>query len=131
MPVTLVHHGTGSNFPVLRYAGVLLMYAEAANELDMRDIARKAINKVRQRPSVDMPPLKVSETNTQKEMFKAIVHERRVELAFEYQRYNDLRRWGLAKKFLGPLGYTERNRYFPLPQQEIDVNPNLEQRPGW
>jgi hypothetical protein len=64
-------------------------------------------------------------------MFNAIVHERRVELAFEQHRFDDLKRWGLADAVLAPLGYTSRNRYFPLPQLELDVNPNLEQISGW
>ncbi len=65
-------------------------------------------------------------------VFDAIVHERRVELAFEYHRYNDLRRWGLAEEVLGPLGYiAPRNEYMPLPQAEVDTNPNLVQNPNW
>lgn len=131
VPVRIINQGSGTNFPVIRYAGVLLMYAEAANDLGKIKIARDYVDSVRMRPSVDMPPLKVSKTNTKEKMFDAIVHERRVELAFEFQRYNDLRRWGLAQKVLGPLGYTKRDRYFPLPQNEIDVNPKLKQRPGW
>jgi hypothetical protein len=107
------------------------MYAEAANELSMLDEARDAINMVRQRPSVNMPALTIAETDTKEKMFNAIVHERRVELAFEQHRYDDLRRWGLAESVLGSLGYTSRHRYFPLPQLELDVNPNLEQIDGW
>lgn len=131
VPVLLVNHGTGTNFPIIRYAGVLLMYAEAANELGQTDQAREAVNEVRQRPSVGMPKLTVTQTDSKEKMFKAIVHERRVELAFEYQRFNDLRRWGLAKEVLGKSGYTDRNRYFPLPQEELDVNPKLVQEDGW
>jgi hypothetical protein len=107
------------------------MYAEAANEEGLLDEARDAVNEVRQRSSVSMPPLKVEETNTKEKMFESIVHERRVELAFEYHRFNDLRRWGLAEEVLGNNGYTERNRYFPLPQEELDTNPQLVQRDGW
>jgi hypothetical protein len=107
------------------------MYAEAANELSMFDEARDAINQVRQRPSVNMPALTVEQTDSKDETFKAIVHERRVELAFEQHRYDDLKRWGLADSVLAPLGYTARNRYFPLPQLELDVNPNLKQLSGW
>jgi hypothetical protein len=130
VPILLTNNG-GTNFPVIRYADVLLMYAEAANELDLRDKARDAVNEVRQRPSVGMPKLTVAQTDTKQKMFDAIVHERRVELAFEYHRYNDLRRWGLAQKYLGPNGYTDRDRYLPLPQEEIDTNPNLVQLDGW
>jgi hypothetical protein len=127
-PVMYVNN-RGTNFPVIRYADVLLMYAEVANQLSMIDEARNAVNKVRKR--VDMPLLTPAETGTQGAMFEAIVHERRVELAYEFHRFNDLKRWGLAEEFLGPLGYKPRHRYYPLPQEEIDINDLLEQRTGW
>jgi hypothetical protein len=127
-PVMYVNN-RGTNFPAIRYADVLLMYAEAANELDMRDVARDAVNEVRDR--VGMPLLDAGTTGTKEALFDAIVHERQVELAFEYHRFNDLRRWGLAQTVLGPNGYAERNRYYPLPQEEIDTNENLVQRQGW
>lgn len=129
-PVMYVNN-RGTNFPVIRYADVLLMYAEAANELNMRDKARFAVNQVRQRPSVNMPPLTVENTGNKEAMFEAIVHERRAELAFEFHRFNDLRRWNLAQEELGHLGYTERHRYYPLPQEEIDLNKKLVQRDDW
>jgi hypothetical protein len=130
VPVLFIN-ARGTNFPLIRYADVLLMYAEAANELSMFDEARDAINQVRQRPSVNMPALTVAQTDSKEETFNAIVHERRVELAFEQHRFDDLKRWGLADSVLAPLGYTPRNRYFPLPQLELDVNPNLTQLSGW
>ena len=130
VPVLFIN-ARGTNFPLIRFADVLLMYAEAANELSMFDEARDAINKVRQRPSVNMPALGVAATDSKEELFKAIVHERRVELAFEQHRYDDLKRWGLAETVLSPLGYTSRHRYFPIPQLELDVNPNLAQLQGW
>lgn len=130
VPIKLSNNG-GVNFPIIRYADVLLMYAEAANELDMRDEARDALNEVRQRPSVNMPDRTIAETDTKEEMFDAIVHERRVELAFEYHRFNDLKRWGLAEQELGANGYSERHRYFPLPQEERDANPLLDQWELW
>lgn len=130
-PVAYINN-RGTNWPIIRYADVLLLYAEAANELDLRDAARDAVNQVRQRPSVNMPMLTVSNTDTKSKMFDAIVHERWVELNLEYHRFNDLRRWGLAQEKLGHLGYVEaKNRYFPLPQEEIDINPNLKQIDGW
>ncbi len=121
-----------TNFPIIRYADVLLMYAEAANEVGKPEAARDAINQVRQRPTVNMPPLTALNAGTKQLIFEAIVRERRVELAFEQHRFNDLKRWGLAVRELGYLGYQEsRHRYFPLPQSEIDVNPNLKQLSGW
>jgi hypothetical protein len=129
-PVIRTNNGNlGLNFPIIRLADVLLMYAEAANENNKPLLALDAINKVRDRPSVKMPPV-VAVTKAQ--IFAAIVHERRVELAFEYHRLDDLRRWGLAQQYLGPLGYTSpKNQYFPIPQQELQTNPKLVQNPGY
>jgi tetratricopeptide (TPR) repeat protein len=123
--------GAGTNYPLIRFADVLLMYAEAANELGLIDEARNAVNRVRQRPSVNMPELTAAETGTKESMFAAIVQEREVELAFENHRFSDLRRWGLADDVLGPIGYLPKHRYFPLPQLEVDINPQLVQSPGW
>lgn len=123
--------GAGTNYPVIRFADVLLMYAEAANELGFIDKARDAVNRVRQRPSVNMPVLTAANTGTKAQMFAAIVHERQVELAFEDHRFSDLRRWGLAETVLAPLGYLPKHKFFPLPQLEIDINPQLVQNTGW
>lgn len=119
------------NWPLIRLADVLLMYAEAANENGDLSAAREAVNRVRAR--VNMPSIPTAEypAGNEQEMFEAIVHERRAELAFEYHRYNDLRRWGLAPEQLGALGYEPRNRYYPIPQGEIDVNESLEQNPDY
>jgi len=122
----------GTNLPLIRYADVLLMYAEAANELGMLNAARDAVNQVRQRPSVNMPVLTEANSGTKATMFDAIVRERRVELAFERHRFNDLRRWGLATQELASKGYNESlHRYFPLPQLEVDINKKLVQLNGW
>lgn len=130
VPILYIQGG-GGNYPIIRFADVLLMYAEAANELDMRDEARAAINRVRQRPSVDMPPLTAATTGDKQAMFEAIVHEREVELAFENHRFSDLRRWGLAEQELQSLGYLPKHRFFPLPQLELDMNPELRPNPDW
>lgn len=123
--------GGGTNYPVIRFADVLLMYAEAANEMGHIDQARAAVNRVRQRPSVNMPALTTANTGNKADMFAAIVHERQVELAFENHRFNDLRRWGLAETVLAPVGYLPKHKFFPIPQLEIDINPKLTQNPGW
>lgn len=125
VPITYINGG-GTNYPVIRFADVLLMYAEAANELDMLDEARNAVNRVRQRPSVNIPPLTAENTGDGPSMFKAIVHERQVELAFENHRFNDLRRWGLAAQELTSIGYLPTHRFYPLPQLEVDINPLLQ-----
>jgi hypothetical protein len=122
----------GRNFPLIRLGDVLLMYAEAANENNKPAEAIAAINLVRGRvgmpnlPTVDYP------VSNKQEIFEAIVHERRVELSSEYHRLNDLRRWGLATEQLGPLGYSSGTHdYFPIPQSELDNNPQLVPNPGY
>ena len=88
---------------MLRYAEVLLIYAEAkieANKIDQS--VYDAINKVRQRPSVNMPPL--SEGLSQAELRSAVRKERLYELAGEGLRLFDIRRWRIAENVLnGPL----------------------------
>ncbi len=132
-PVIRVNNGNSDrNFPLIRLSDVLLMYAEAANENNKPTEAINAINRVRAR--VGMPALPTAQypANNKAELFKAIVHERRVELAFEYHRLLDLRRWGLAEQKLGPLGFTApKHNYFPIPQQELNTNPNLKQNKGY
>lgn len=125
------NYNLGRNFPVIRLADVMLMYAEALNENNKPTEAVDAINVVRQR--VGMPDLPTMDfpTSNKDEIFDAIVHERRIELAFEHSRLNDLQRWGLAESELASEGYSARNRYFPIPQQELDNNPNLTQNPGY
>lgn len=127
-----------TNWPIIRLADVLLMYAEAVNAKSSREPqeAIDAINEVRDRS--DMPtypdagsPYSVDASSSQQEIFEAIVHERRVELALENHRYNDLRRWGLAEEELGPLGYQSKHRWMPIPQGEVDVNEPLQQNPDW
>ena len=114
------------NAVLLRLADVLLMYAEAQNELTGPDASvYEAINSIRER--VDMPDL--PEGLSQDEMREKIRHERRIELAFEGTRYFDLKRWRIAGDVLnhvsdGLLTYVWEDRFYqwPLPQTEIDKN---------
>jgi hypothetical protein len=87
----------------IRYAEVLLNYAEAANEAYGPDAvpagatysARAALNLVRARSSVNMPPIPAG--TTQAQFREAVRYERRVELAFEEHRFYDVRRWKIAE----------------------------------
>jgi len=139
---------TNANLILYRYAEVMLMYAEVMNELDDQETAITWINKVRARPSVDMPP--VPSGLSKAEVFEAIRHERRVELCFEGKSGHDLRRWGIAKSFLTSsdrwqndivLNPQYSGNYFkyednkdellPIPQLEIDMSQGtLVQNPG-
>ncbi len=113
------------NFPIIRYAEILLNYAEALNELNRPSDALIPLNEVRMRAS--LPPV----TNiNQGELRNIIYHERRIELVFEGHRFFDLKRQGRAPAVLGPLGFQVGiHEYFPIPQEEIDLNPNLTQYP--
>ncbi|KQR70179.1 RagB/SusD family nutrient uptake outer membrane protein [Pedobacter sp. Leaf176] len=87
----------------MRYAEILLNFAEASNEAYGPDVvapgasmtARQAINMVRARPDVNMPPL--ASGISQSDMREAVRYERRVELAFEEHRYYDVRRWKIGE----------------------------------
>jgi hypothetical protein len=65
-------------------------------------------------------------------MRQAIKDERRWEFAMEGYRFDDLVRWGDANTVLAPLGYTNRARYYPIPQKAIDLSGGvLVQNPEW
>ena len=93
------------NIVILRYADVLLMYAEALIELNENlDLAREAINQVRSRAysttAEDVGAYPAVTENTQQELRTRLRRERRVELMLEGLRYQDLIRWRIAKKAL-------------------------------
>lgn len=120
------------NFPVLRYADVLLMKAEALNEIGQTSLAEAALNMVRNRAGLgNITGL------SQQDFRNAVLKERRIELAFEGQRWFDLIRvqngqYGL--NFLHSIGKNnaaERHLLLPIPQIERDRNPNLSQNPGY
>lgn len=138
---------TPINFPLIRLADVYLMYAECQNELGKQSIAVEYINKVRQRPSVNMPAINSGpawlKASNKDEVFDRIQHERAIELAAEGHRWDDLRRWKLAKTLIpgnvyGFTGkrlltkeFTDRDMLWPIPGEEMDINPNLVNNPGW
>ena len=123
------------DFYVIRYADVLLMYAEALNESSGPSQAiYDAVNEVRGR--VSMPPIATGQT--QDELRETIRHERRVELGFEGQRMFDLFRWGITKdrfengvKFHTRTFIEPKHLRFPIPLNEIDNNQGIDQNPGW
>jgi len=131
---------SGINIRLIRYADVLLMQAEALNELGRPADALPLINQVRQRPSVNLTPL--TGTYTQATMRQQLRHERITELAGEGMRWSDLVRY---QSFKTPEGLSElrtrdadfsnfispRNELLPIPQTEIDIDKNLRQNPGF
>lgn len=113
------------NMPVIRYAEVLLTYAEALNELGRTDDAEPYLDSIRLRAGLE--PL----AGLEKEAFRdAVLQERRIEFFGEGHRFFDLRRTGNADEYIrvkaNKANYTEpKNLYFPIPQSEIDLNANL------
>lgn len=144
--------GTFTPWMLIRYGEVLLNYAEACIQTGQIEEARKYINMIRARKSVDMPPVETGELTWEKYM-----NERRVELAFEEHRFWDAKRWNIAsevftdihgisiKSVNGTTVYTpvliENRTYlpkmdiFPIPQGDIDkyrnTIPDFKQNPGW
>jgi starch-binding outer membrane protein, SusD/RagB family len=124
------------NHRILRYADVLLMLAEAANETNDGATADAMLEKIRDRASGNLGPTRtilphIAYVN-QAQMRTAIKAERRFEFAMEGYRFYDLVRWNDAITVLGGLGYTNRARYYPIPQQALDQSGGvLTQNPEW
>lgn len=127
-----------NNWIVLRYADVLLMYAEALNEMGYvaDGAAFTYLNQIRTRAGLPsktsnnvVPELRVPD---QAAFRLAIEQERRVELAFEGHRWFDLVRTNRALTILGSKGMQSHHVLFPIPQGQIDINPSLiKQNPGY
>ena len=152
---------SGDDVYFIRYAEVLLGYLESkleAGDNITQDLLDQTINQVRGRAEVNMPP--VTETD-QTKLREIVRRERRVEFCWEpLIRWMDIHRWGIAsqvinKKFYGmkldPVDYTsypvdatghlfsidktgfyqQINELWPIPLSERDINPKLEQNPGY
>jgi hypothetical protein len=145
-----------NQWPYFRLAEIYLNYAEAQFELGNEAAAREYVSKVRARTGVDMPP--IPETVTGEELRRRIYNERRIELAFENQRFFDVRRWKIGidvenlpirgldvfldlttgvKRYEGIVlldrseSFTEKNYLLPIASDEIKRNPKLTQTPDW
>ena len=121
------------NIRMIRYSDVLLMAAEAANEQGATATALDYLEQVRARARAGNAAVLPEVTTTDKALLRAAIkHERRVELAMEWDRFYDLVRWGDAQAVLGSLGYQPKHQYLPLPQAEIDKsNGVLIQNPNY
>ncbi|MGY5851407.1 RagB/SusD family nutrient uptake outer membrane protein [Salegentibacter sp. F14] len=140
------------NMILMRYADVLLMYAEAKIELgEIDESVYDAINQIRQRPTVEMPP--ITEGKTQAELRQIVRDERARELAFEGLRLFDINRWEIGEEKAGLLegmyyidedtgeweimnygqqaSFRERDYCWPIPQSEMDINDVITQNPGY
>jgi hypothetical protein len=127
---------TDMNVVHIRFAEVLLAYAEAKNEVSEPDATvYDAIDRVRARTGVNLPAIDRTKYATKDLMREFIRHERRVELALEGHRYFDLKRWGIMAQTLAViknpagqnLSFGEKNNVLPFPQNELDRNKSLVQ----
>ena len=124
---------TRVNIPILRYSDVLLMYAEALNETTpLAPDAFAKLNLVRNRAGLANI---TNVTLTSKPAFTTeVLNERRREFMNENQRTWDLKRRGLFLNYVKQFSYSEHKDFmdlFPIPQDQIDANPNLVQNPGY
>jgi hypothetical protein len=145
-----------TNFPALRYADVLLMLAEAENELNGPTEALTYLNLVRSRSNAAITypngsGLSLVEVNNKENFRKAIMSERARELAFEGSRKLDLIRWntflpvlkavgldiqanassGLKYSSVGYENAQEKHKLLPIPTVEVTLNKSMVQNPGW
>ncbi len=112
------------------------MYAECLNELGRTVEAYQYVDRVRSR--VNLPALSdVMPNLSQAEFLEQIKHERLLELTGEGHRFNDLKRWGdlgpeLADRDPGFANFQiGKHELLPIPQSDLDINPNLTQNPNW
>ncbi|MBW8687392.1 RagB/SusD family nutrient uptake outer membrane protein [Chitinophaga rhizophila] len=124
------YHPGGNNQRIIRYAEVLLMLAECENELGNTGAAVGYLNQIRSRASVDMPAYPTAQypVSNKQQVTRALMHEKWVEMGGEEIRNRDILRWRKKGYFTtDPLPYFRANRdeLLPIPQQEIDNNPEL------
>ena len=126
----------GTDFILIRYADVLLLYAETLNENGKTSEAYQYVDLVRERSN--MHPLSDAQPDLDQSAFlEQLKHERVVELSGEVIRFFDLKRWGMynsSNAIRDPNFETfvnGRSEVQPIPQSELDLNDNLIQNPGY
>lgn len=153
--LTNYHPSDAAAWIVIRYADILLMYAEAKNEFSAAPDASvySAVEAIRQRAG--LVPFALPAGLTQSQMRDVIRNERRVEFAFEEQRFWDIRRWKIAKAVYGKMlhgvtitkntngtftytpsdlvtpYYTDAMNLLPIALKETQVNQGIGQNPGY
>lgn len=156
---TYLQYAPDYPWPIIRLADLYLLYAEACIETGDLDIAKEYLNYVRERagiPSVEESWEEIAKIPLTQEQLRAIVRqERLIEFYMESQQFWDVRRWKIADQFLGikskglntaatnvselaevyeidqERNFSTRNYLMPIPQSEINTNPNLIQNPGY
>lgn len=146
-----LEESSSANWIMVRYAEMLLNYAEAQYFLGNEPVAREYVNMVRSRPSVDMPDV----TDSGEDLLDRIKNERRVEFYLEEHRFFDIRRWmeefpandwiqkvdvalntdtgekTISYSNLQEWALPEYTYILPIPEEEIQRNSLLEQNPGY
>ncbi|HWB91240.1 MAG TPA: RagB/SusD family nutrient uptake outer membrane protein [Puia sp.] len=127
---------SGNNYRYLRYADVLLLYAEALNAQGQTTAAYPYVDMVRERAG--LAPLSTAKPGLdQADFLTQLKHERITELTGEGHRWEDLARWGdlgtgLAGRDPGFANFKKgRDEFMPIPRLDLDINPNLKQNPGY
>jgi starch-binding outer membrane protein, SusD/RagB family len=134
VPGTDTETSFGHNRRIIRYADVILMHAEALNEIGEANDALTFLNSIRSRARGANPDVLPDITTTDKSQLRdAIIQERKYEFALEGLRFWDLVRTDKAESVLGPLGFIKgKNELFPIPQSEIDVSQGrISQNPNY
>jgi hypothetical protein len=128
---------SSKNLPIIRYADVLLIFAEALNELNQGPTTEAywAIDEVRERAGIDKL-IDVNASLSVDEFREYVFEERRKEFVYEYQRWFDLSRRGAdyyveKLKAAGKTNAAPKHIVFPTPQRELNLNPQLKQHPSW
>lgn len=122
------------NWPVLRYADILLMQSEAMNNINSGDANKfNGINAIRKRAGLGSKLLNFSNTPTSADFVNALANERLWELPIEGVRRYDLIRWKKMIPIKAAQGYNidQNHLLLPIPQNELDANKNLTQNPGF
>ncbi|SHG02648.1 Starch-binding associating with outer membrane [Salegentibacter echinorum] len=122
------------NEKALRYADILLMYAESLIMQGKTLEAYPLINRIRNR--ANLTDLKTG--LNQESLMEEVRHQRMIEFFREGLRFYDLKRWGLLEEEIQDSDKVGReyfnlskHEYFPIPQNELNTNPNIEQNPNW
>lgn len=131
---------SADNTYLIRYGDIVLLKAEAYNELTQLGNAVMEVNRIRNRAG--LPDLTMAQSNSQEVLRETILKERRLELFQEAQRWDDLARYNRLVSTMNnlneidlrngsPVNYnmTEAKKLLPIPQQELDRNPALVQNP--
>lgn len=160
MSTATAYSSQSHNFPIFRYAEILLNYAEAINETGNQVEAFNQLKAIRLRAGIPIGSITgfahgLKTAMSQSEMREAIRLERRLELAFEEHRFWDIRRWKIAESVANQnlhgikitktgasaftytpvvadrVYFTQKNYLFPIPFNEVISNPSVVQNPGY